>query len=418
MIRSLFASISGLRSHQTMMDVTANNIANVNTQGFKSSRAIFADALAQTVRGGGIPTDGEGSTNPMQIGLGSRVAAVNTQFTQGSLQLTGRTTDLAIQGDGFFIVQRGDVQLLTRDGAFNWDANGELVTAGGAKVLGWQVDETTGLINPTDTPGPLSVPTGVLPPTPTSALTIGGNVKAGAAVGDIVTTTVTVYNTMGTAFDLRINLEKTAQNEWETTLVAVDEDGIETDITADADITSLEFDAQGQLIAPDPPTITLTGVTLGAGAAQDIAISVGSPLHAFTQYDQQTTMDVPVRDGAAGAELFQVSFGTDGSITAQYTNGDSRVVGMVAVANVTNPEGMQKMADNLYATTLTSGDPTVGLAGTGEYGTIAPGSLEGSNVDLANEFTNLVLAQRGFQANTRVITTSDEMLADLVNVKR
>ena len=418
MLRSLFASISGLRAHQTMMDVTANNIANVNTQGFKSGRAVFADALAQTVRGGGIPTDGEGSTNPMQIGLGSRVAAVNTQFTQGSLQLTGRVTDLAIQGDGFFVVQRGDVQLLTRDGAFNWDANGQLVTTGGAKVLGWSADPTTGEINATDTPGPLSVPTGVLPPTPTSALTIGGNIKAGAAIGDTTVTTVTIYNTQGTPYDLRITMEKTATNEWETTLVAVDPAGVETDITADADVTGLEFDAAGQLVAPDPAEINLTGVTLGDGAAQDMVVSLGSALHAFTQYDQATTMDVPVRDGAAGAELFQVSFGIDGSITAQYTNGDSRVVGMVAVANVTNPEGMQKMADNLYSTTLTSGDPTFGLAGTGEYGTFAPGSLEGSNVDLAQEFTNLVLAQRGFQANTRVITTSDEMLSDLVNVKR
>ncbi len=116
MLRSLFASISGLRAHQTMMDVTANNIANVNTQGFKTSRAIFADALAQTVRGGGIPRTGGGSTNPMQIGLGSRVASVTTNFTPGSLQLTGRTTDLAIQGEGFFVVQREDQQLLTRDG--------------------------------------------------------------------------------------------------------------------------------------------------------------------------------------------------------------------------------------------------------------------------------------------------------------
>ncbi len=415
MLRSLFSSISGLRAHQTMMDVTANNIANVNTQGFKSGRAIFADALAQTVRGGGIPRDGNGSTNPMQIGLGSRIAAVNTNFTQGSLQLTGRTTDLAIQGDGFFLVERGDVQLLTRDGAFNWDANGQLVTSGGSRVLGWQVDDT-GEINTTETPSFLSVPTGVLPPQPTTGITLGGNIKAGADVGDIAVTTATVYNTLGQAFDLKVTMTKSALGQWDVTMEATGPDGVTTDITPGA--PTVEFDSDGQLTDPDPAEIDITGVTLGDGTAQDIKVTLGSALHSFTQFDQQTTMDVPVRDGAAGAELFQVNFGTDGSITAQYTNGDSRVVGMISVAKVLNPEGLQKAADNLYSTTLTSGDPVAGLAGTGQYGTIAPGSLEGSNVDLATEFTNLVLAQRGFQANTRVITTSDEMLSDLVNVKR
>jgi len=416
MLRSLFSSISGLRAHQMMMDVTSNNIANVNTQGFKSSRAIFADALAQTVRGGGIPRDGSGSTNPMQIGLGSRVAAVNTQFTQGSLQLTGRTTDMAIQGDGFFMVNRGGVNLLTRDGAFNWDANGELVTAGGAKVQGWQLDPVTGEVNTSNTPGNLSVPTGVLPPQATTAITIGKNIKASAAIGDTAVTSATIYNTLGTPYDLKVTMTKTGLGSWDAKLEATAADGTVTDVTPTPTPT-IDFDAAGKLTT-DPPEIDLTGVVLGDGTAQDIKINLGSNLHALTQYDQGTTMDVPVRDGQAGAELYQVNFGTDGSITAQYTNGDSRVVGMVAVANVTNPEGLQKAADNLYSTTLTSGDPVAGLAGTGQFGTLAPGSLEGSNVDLATEFTNLVLAQRGFQANTRVITTSDEMLSDLVNVKR
>ena len=157
---------------------------------------------------------------------------------------------------------------------------------------------------------------------------------------------------------------------------------------------------------------------MGTGAPQDINLSLGNGQHAFTQYDQVSSLDMPVKDGSAGAELSSVSFGTDGSVSAQYTNGDSKVIAKLALASVTNPEGMMKAADNLFETTLTSGSPTFGLAGTEQYGTVAPGALEGSNVDLANEFTNLVLTQRGFQANTRVITTSDEMLADLVNVKR
>ncbi len=415
MLRSLFSSISGLRSHQTMMDVTANNIANVNTQGFKAGRAIFADALSQTVRGGGIPTTGAGSTNPMQIGLGSRVAAVTTSFTQGALQLTGRVTDLAVQGNGFFVVDRGGQQLLTRDGAFNWDAAGQLVTAGGARVLGWTADPVTGTVNSSTVPGYIAVPTSVLPPEATSAIVLGGNVSAGTAVGDFVASSGTVHDSIGTSFDLTMRLTKTGVGTWSAQITATAPDGTINDITP-APAPTLTFDAAGNLTSA--PTIALTGVTLGTGAAQTINIALGNTQHSFTQFDQVSSMDMPVKDGSAGAELSSVSFGTDGSVTAQYTNGDSKVIAKVALANVTNPEGMLKAADNLYETTLTSGSPVFGQAGTEEFGSIAPGALEGSNVDLANEFTNLVLAQRGFQANTRVISTSDEMLADLVNVKR
>ncbi len=416
MLRSLYSSISGLRAHQAMMDVTANNIANVNTQGFKAGRAVFADALSQTVRGGGIPTDGSGSTNPMQIGLGSRVASVSTSFSQGALQLTGRVNDLAIQGNGFFVVERSGTQLLTRDGAFNWDSSGQLVTTGGARVLGWTADPATGAINSSTAPGYIAVPTGVLPPAATSAIVLGGNVSAGTAVGDFVSTSGTVHDSLGTAFGLTMKLTKTGVGTWSASISAKDPNGVVKNLTP-SPAPTLAFDASGNLTTT-PANITLTGVTLGTGAAQTISISLGNAQHGFTQFDQISSMDMPVKDGSAGAELSLVNFGTDGSVTAQYTNGDSKLIAKVAVANVTNPEGMLKAADNLFATTLTSGDPTFGEAGSGEYGTIAPGALEGSNVDLAAEFTNLVLAQRGFQANTRVITTSDEMLSDLVNVKR
>jgi len=415
MLRALYASISGLRAHQTMMDVTANNIANVNTQGFKAGRAIFADALSQTVRGGGIPTDATGSTNPMQIGLGTRVAAVTTSFTQGALQLTGGVSDLAIQGDGFFVVQRGGAQLLTRDGSFNWDSAGQLVTAGGARVLGWQADPTTGKINSSSPPGFISVPTGVLPPSATSDVVIGGNMSAGTAVGDFVETSGTVHDSIGTAYNLTMKMTKTATGSWTAAITATDPQGVVKDLTP-ATPPVLTFDSTGHLTSS--PTIALTGVALGSGAPQNITLELGNTQHSLTQFDQVGTLSMPVKDGSAGAELSNVSFGTDGSVTAQYTNGDSTVIAKVALAQVTNPEGLVKAADNLYETTLTSGDPVFGEAGTGSFGQVAPGALEGSNVDLAAEFTNLVLAQRGFQANTRVITTSDEMLSDLVNVKR
>lgn len=415
MLRSLYASISGLRSHQTMMDVTANNIANVNTQGFKAGRALFADALSQTVRGGGIPTDSRGSTNPMQIGLGSRVAAVTTNFSQGALQLTGRVTDLAIQGSGFFVVERSGQQLLTRDGAFNWDSQGQLVTVGGARVLGWTADPVTGNINSSMTPDYIAVPTSVLPPEATTSVVLGGNVSATTAVGDYVASSGTVHDSIGTSFDLTMRLTKTGVGTWTAQITATGPTGTVTNITP-GPAPTVTFDASGNLIGP--ASINLAGVTLGSGAPQNITLTLGDAQHTFTQYAQVSSMDMPIRNGSAGAELSSVAFGTDGAVTAQYTNGDSKVIAKLALASVTNPEGMLKAADNLYETTLTSGDPVYGLAGTEQFGTVAPGALEGSNVDLAAEFTNLVMAQRGFQANTRVITTSDEMLADLVNVKR
>ena len=414
MLRSLFASISGLRAHQTMMDVTANNIANVNTQGFKSSRVVFADALSQTVRGGGIPTDGTGSTNPLQVGLGTRVAAVNTSFTPGGLQLTGRVTDLAVQGNGFFVVQRGGTQLLTRDGSFNWDSSGQLVTSGGARVLGWATDGV-GTIDTSQSPGFISVPTSVLPPEATSEVVIGGNIPAGADVGASFATSAQVFDSIGTAFDLTVRMTKTGTGTWEASIIATAPDGTESDVTP-VPAPELTFDASGGLTSAN--SVSLTGITLGQGDPQDLTISLGNGQHGLTQFDQANSLDMPVRDGSGGAELSGVAFGTDGSVTAQYTNGDSRVIARIALASVTNPEGLTRASDNLYSTSLTSGDPILGLAGDDRLGTISPGSLEGSNVDLASEFTNLVLAQRGFQANTRVISTSDEMLSDLVNVKR
>ena len=414
MLRSLFASISGLRSHQTMMDVTANNIANVNTQGFKAGRAIFADALSQTVRGGGIPTDGSGSTNPMQIGLGSRVAAVTTSFSQGAL--AAHRSRHRPGHPGQRVLRRRTLGSATPDpdGAFNWDSSGQLVTAGGARVLGWTTD-AAGNVNSSTVPGYIAVPTSVLPPAATSEIVLGGNASAGTAVGGFVASSGTVHDSIGTSFDLTIRLTKTGVGAWTAQITATAPDGTVNDVTP-VPAPAITFDSAGNLTSPT--AIALTAVTLGTGAPQDINIALGNGQHAFTQYDQVSSIDMPVKDGSAGAELSSVSFGTDGSVSAQYTNGDSKVIAKLALASVTNPEGLMKAADNLFETTLTSGSPTFGLAGTEQYGTVAPGALEGSNVDLANEFTNLVLAQRGFQANTRVITTSDEMLADLVNVKR
>jgi flagellar hook protein FlgE len=415
MIRALYASVTGLRAHEVMMDVTSNNIANVNTAGFKSSRASFQETLAQTIRGGGLPTGAQGGVNPLQIGLGTRIGGVVSSFTQGALQLTGRQTDLAIQGDGFFVLDRNGQQLLTRNGAFSWDATGSLVATTGARVLGWTADENGNI--PTGGPtGPITIPTGPLAPVATQNVTLAGNVKQGIAVGETAITTTTAYDSLGSAHELTITLTKQATaGDWTAQITYKDDTGTIIDLTPPTPPT-INFDNTGTLTSP--ASFTLNGVVFGDAAAQNITFHMGDPTHSLTQYDRSTTMEVPTHDGNSGAELVSVTFGADGSVNALYANGQTRVQGIVTMANVVNKEGLLRMGDDMFATSLTSGEPTFGWAGTGTLGTLAPGSLEGSNVDLANEFTNLVLAQRGFQANSRVISTSDEMLADLVNIKR
>ncbi|WP_122818407.1 flagellar hook-basal body complex protein [Nocardioides pantholopis] len=285
MLRSLFAGISGLRTNQTMLDVTGNNIANANTIGYKSSNTVFSDTLSQMLTGPAGANAGQGGTNPIQIGLGVQLAATNTNFTQGSNQTTGGPTDLMISGDGFFVVRSGPEQLYTRAGAFTWDESGDLVTPTGARVQGYRLD------------------------------------AAGDPVGGMV------------------NLNR--------------------------------------------------NVTAGLTPA------------------------LP-----AGATMTGYSIGSDGKLVGSFSDGVNREVAQLAIADFDNPMGLVKVGNTSYRESANSGAADIGVPSEGGNGSIVAGALEMSNVDLAAEFTNLILAQRGFQASSRVITTSDSVLEDLVNLKR
>ncbi|PID54080.1 MAG: hypothetical protein CSA58_05360 [Micrococcales bacterium] len=282
MLRSLFTGISGLKSHQTMMDVTGNNIANVNTNGYKSSSSQFQDTLSQLLNAASAPVGaGRGGTNPAQVGLGVKLAGITTNFGQGSTQMTGRSLDMLINGDGFFTVQNGNQEMYTRAGSFSLDRDGNVVTLQGDKVRGY---------------------------------------APGAAAGDPLT-------------DLQIVL--------------------------------------------DDPT--------------------NGKLESFT-------------------------IGPDGVITGVYANGTRQEVGTLAIARFANPAGLEKAGNSLYRVSANSGvagtNPETGKPGEPGFGTITTGALEMSNVDLATEFTNMIISQRGFQANSKIISTSDEILQELVNMKR
>ncbi len=423
MIRSMFAAVSGLRNHQTMMDVVGNNIANVNTAGFKSSTTVFQDVLSQTLRGSGRPASTTGGTNPAQIGLGSRVAGITTNFSQGSLQLTGRSTDFAIQGDGFFVVNQAGRQLYTRAGSFSPDALGRLVTQEGAFMQGWTSD-ASGAVNTSGAIGNVVIPIGdVLEPIQTTSVEMGGNLPADAAVGAMIANSVEVYDAQGNPITIRFEFTKTATDSWGAVYRHVDSSGglIPAPPAAGTAMAggSMTFDANGELTSGYALTIA-GGSVPGFAAGSDITINLGAAgePNRMTQYGSLSSVAVSGQDGSAAGTLQSFTVGQDGTIVGSYSNGGNRVVGQIALATFTNPEGLEKAGGSNYRDSINSGLAQIGAAGQGGRGLLSSGTLEMSNVDLANEFTNLIVAQRGFQANSRVVTTSDELLQEVVNLKR
>lgn len=413
MIRSMSSALSGLRNHQVMLDVVGNDIANVSTIGFKSSSTVFADVLTQTLSGASAPGAQTGGTNPAQIGLGSRLAATVQSFTQGAIQRTGRTTDLAIQGDGFFVVNNGGQQLYTRAGAFMLDAAGNLTTPDGMLVQGWQanaagvVDTNTGL-------GPVQIRVGdLLPPTQTSNVDLGGNLSADAAVGTISTLAVTAYDDQGTGVALNLTFTKSAVNEWTVTATAGDP-AVAVALTDSV----LTFDGAGELVGPADRNINIAGGTI-PGMPTGIAIELGTAGEPgrLTQYAGSMSAAITQQNGSPAGSLQSFNVAQDGTIVGAYTNGRTRPIGQVAMAVFTNPGGLERV-NGVWRETPNSGLSQVGTAGAGGRGLMSAGTLEMSNVDLAEEFTRLIVAQRGFQGNARVVSTADEILQEVVNLRR
>ncbi len=402
MLRSLFSGISGLRTHQTLMDVVSNNISNVNTTGFKASSTVFEDTLSQTLRSAGLPTDNLGGLNPAQIGLGVQLAAITTNFRQGSAQSTGKSTDLMLQGDGFFIVDSGGQQAYTRAGAFNFDTNGTLVNAEGMKVQGWP--GVNGVVNTDGQLGDIVVPAGtMIPPTASSEVTVAGNISAvtAPALPTPLTLGSTVYDAAGVGHSLSIVLTPNA-GAYDVTVTDM------TDPGSTATAGSVQFLPTG---AYDPGSTSAT-LTTADGTV------VNLDLAGVSNYGGPKSLAVTAVDGAAAGSLQQFQIDQDGTIIGVFSNQQKQALGKIALANFTNPSGLEKIGSTAFVETSNSGLPQIGTAGSGGRGTLLGASLEMSNVDLAQEFTNMIIAQRGFQANSRVITTSDQMLQELVDIKR
>lgn len=412
--RALFTGVTGLLVHQRRLDVIANNIANVNTTGFRSSRTQFQDLFSQTLEGPRGPVGSFGGTNPLQIGLGVAIGSIDTDFTQAALTTTGVASDLAIQGSGFFVLSDGEILTYTRDGSFALNANGAVIDpATGLFVQGYMAD-ATGVIDPNVGISNLIIPVGgAAIVRATTGVNLVGNLSASAAVGDTAVRTVRIYDSLGTPRDLTLTLTKSATtNEWDWTVTTAD-----PDISSIVGSGTVTFDSLGAVSAGGTGTVTINFVA-GAPALPTDPQVFDFNFAPLTQLTGESDATVSSQDGFPMGVLESYAFGRDGVIIGVYTNGLTRVLGQIALASFANDGGLVRVGNNQFRESVSSGVAQVGLPNTGGRGTVSGGVLEASNVDLGREFSNLILTQRGFQANARTITASDTLLQETVNLIR
>lgn len=452
MMRSMYSAVSGLRIHQSKMDTIGNNIANVNTVGFKKGQVTFQEVFSQVVRGASAPTGGKGGTNPQQIGMGAAMGSINTIHTKGPGQRTDNPTDLMIDGEGFFVVSDDtnfNNRYYTRAGNFSLDRDGNLVTADGFKVLGYAAnqDGTIGTditnirINMSETKAP----------TATENITFRGNLDSRFAIGDSKKIDTVIYDSLGNSYTLTFNIEKTADHTWGLSLSRITDrsNGNYTEVTTGIvpnDQLELKFNDGGKLIEIDSTDLAtatgfktlltgLTGIqfnknkndedlttpTVPGGSFKDIVLfdsDKEDTIKDIAQYANEMGIKPYAQDGNTSGSLEGFAIDATGTVEGVFTNGERKALGQIMLAKFDNPMGLQKLGSNFFVDTRNSGEPQYGGAGVSGFGAISPGNLEMSNVDISLEFTEMITTQRGFQANSRIITTSDEMLQELVNMKR
>lgn len=438
MMRSMFSGVSGLRVHQTRMDVIGNNIANVNTTGYKAQRVTFNEVFSQTLQSASSASDetGRGGLNPMQVGLGVNISSIDMLMTQGAAQRTDNPFDLMINGEGFIVVGDASGKYFTRAGALRQDDMGNLIIPNGMKVMGWPANEDGTAITRGEVVG-LKLNDPVMkstPPETTTAARLVGNINVNDAdeTGEYISTQIKMFDSLGNLYTLNVKLEydSTAQ-EWSLSPIEnasgdvelTDTDGNSYTITiAGMPITGIEFDTNGKLTATSVTGFTIDQIAVpGRNATIGHATNgISVDFSTITQYAAKTDIDPKLGNlegqgtGKSSGKMSGYDVGADGKITAYYDNGDTRLLGQIVVAQFDNPPGLEKVGDNLYQATANSGD----FDNIGKVGNFQAGVLEMSNVDLSKEFTEMIITQRGFQANSKIISVSDEMLQELTNLKR
>jgi flagellar hook protein FlgE len=408
MFAAFSTALSALDANGVAVAVVGNNLANMNTTGYKESVAYFQDLVSESLNGG-----------QTQVGFGVASPLTLMQFTQGAISASSGPLDAAIQGNGFFVVNDNGATEFTRAGSFQVDLSGNLLTPSGQQVQGWMA--TDGVVNTGGPIGNITVPVGALqPPQATTSMTVSANFDSSATTGAASdwSAPITVYDSLGNAHVLTLNFQQTAPNTWSYAATIPG-----ADVTAGTTGTpypipngngSLTFNSNGQLTSPAagaPITFAIPGL---ADGASNVSIN-WSPWNAagtastLTQFDQSSATSATTQNGLAAAQLTSVAMGNSGQLLASYSNGQQTVVGQVAMANIQNPQSLTSVGNNNYQVSAITAAPDVGAPGTGGRGTIVGGALESSNVDMATELTNLIVLQSAYQANSKVVTTVDTM---------
>ncbi len=457
MMRSLFSGVSGLKNHQTRMDVIGHNISNVNTYGYKATRVTFQDMLSQTIAGAAKPEENRGGVNPKQVGLGMTIASIDRLFTQGSLQTTGNQTDVAVSGDGFFIVADGDKRYYTRSGTFGLDRDGNLVNpSNGLKVQGWKATTDTNgqkIVRANGQTEDLVLPVyGKIDAKETNNVRYKCNLDSRNAIvppeadarmraSAAVTTNIDVYDNLGDTHRLTMTFWKTGFNQWTASAAVTDSS---TPVTIDVPAgggqnnqnnpsgrINLRFSPDGKLMAvsdassPDEMNQGTLAINAkyrvqGDPNVRTIRLNLGEAniLSGITQFSSVSTTKAVEQDGYSMGYMESFSIDNSGLITGVYSNGTKQAIGQMALAVFTNNQGLTASGENLFEVSNNSGLPNVGPAAEAGRGKIVAGTLEMSNVDLSDQFTDMIVTQRGFQANSRTIQTSDQMLQEVLTLKR
>ena len=463
MMRSLYAGVSGMQNHQTRLDVIGNNVANVNTTGFKRGRVNFQDMISQQMSGAASPTTEVGGVNPKEVGLGVTVAAIDTVFTQGNLQTTGVSTDVAIQGNGFFIMKNGEESFYTRAGAFSLDSEGTLVNpANGMRVQGWMAEEINGqmVLQTAGSTEDLIIPVGSKDPAKATenvnfACNLNKNtpeILEGASPEDIAkgtwSTEQKIYDSFGNEHMLNVSFTRVAgnPNQWQAT-VTIDPDMADesqtrvglntTDGQGNTFLINFDntgtlqsvTDSAGNLTNPEGQIVLQASFNViganpdenGNPTRQTLNINlgtIGSQKNTITQSASTSSTKAYYQDGYTMGYLDNFKIDSSGIITGVYSNGTNRTIGQIALATFANQGGLEKAGDNTYVESNNSGMANIGTSGIAGKGSMLAGALEMSNVDLTEQFTDMIVTQRGFQASSKTIQTADTLLDTVMNLKR
>ncbi|MGA2589765.1 MAG: flagellar hook protein FlgE [Bryobacteraceae bacterium] len=412
MFAAFSTALSALDANGVAVAVVGNNLANMNTTGYKESVAYFQDLVSESMNAG-----------QTQVGFGVAPPLTITQFTQGAIQSSSGSLDAAIQGSGFFVVNNNGTTQYTRAGSFQVDLSGNLLTPSGQLVQGWMA--TGGVVDTGGPIGNITVPVGAMQaPQATQNMTLSANFDASAATGSASdwSAPVTVYDSLGNAHVLTLNFQQTAANTWscQATVPGADVQGGTAGTPYDVGSpVTLQFNSSGQLTSTTPAEPITFAFQPGDGAAP---MSVNwNPIDSdgastLTQFAQSSATSATTQDGSAASQLTQVTMGNGGQLLASYSSGQQVVVGQVAIANVQNPQTLVSVGNNSYQVSADTAAPAIGAPGTGGRGTIVGGALESSNVDMATELTNLIVLQSAYQANSKVVTTVDTLAQATTNL--